>query len=428
MNGTEIKSLEDFRALRNKAHNYLLEELGYSPGVAGNYKNAWRRMQEFMQTHGIVCFDQSVAQRFLKHEFGKRTKKDLSGHERFRLNGARMLVQFFQTGEIDTPTTPTKPRPPQVLKGVIGERINQFIKYKREKESLSQIRLRCYERTLLLFWEYCKANNIDSINALNLPILLNYIKELDTNKTTIYIAISTLRNLLMYWYKQGLTLEDYSKKLPRYKRVQQPKLPSTYSKEEIEKLLSTVPRDSSIGKRNYAILLLAARLGLRASDISFLKFAYLDWEQSILSFHQIKTGKLLTLPLLSDVGNAIIDYLKYGRPKSDSPYVFLTGRPPFGRFTTSNVVTHIVQRAFKKSGIDTQGRRFGSHALRHSLGFELLQSSTTLPVISEVLGHKSTESTRYYLRIDLASMRQCVLEVPSVPASFYEQKGGIFYE
>ena len=232
---------------------------------------------------------------------------------------------------------------------------------------------------------------------------------------------------MRYWHKQGLSQIDYSAKLPKYKSIQQTKLPSTYSKEEIEQLLNSVCRGSTTGKRNYAILLLAARLGLRASDIAYLKFAHLDWEQHRLSFHQIKTGRQLSLPILADVGNAIIDYLKYGRPCSPSPYVFLTARPPYGRFTTSNVVTHVVQRAFRKSGITTGTRRFGPHSLRHSLGFELLQRSTALPVISEVLGHKSTESTRYYLRIDLTSMQQCVLQVPQVPCSFYEQKGGVFY-
>ena len=91
-------------------------------------------------------------------------------------------------------------------------------------------------------------------------------------------------------------------------------------------------------------------------------------------------------------------------------------------------MTQIVQRAFRRAGITITGRRFGPHALRHSLGFRMLQESTVLPVISEVLGHKSSESTRYYLRIDLQSMQQCVLDIPPVRDGFYMQKGGVFYE
>jgi len=140
-----------------------------------------------------------------------------------------------------------------------------------------------------------------------------------------------------------------------------------------------------------------------------------------------KTGKELVLPLLPDEGNAVIDYLRYARPESNEPYVFLTERPPYCPFPTSNVVTHVVQRAFRKAGVDTSGRKFGPHSLRHSLGFRMLEQNTVLPVISEVFGHQSTESTRYYLRIDLESMKQCMLEVPLVATSFYHQKGGMFY-
>ncbi len=192
-------------------------------------------------------------------------------------------------------------------------------------------------------------------------------------------------------------------------------------------MIGSVDRSSASGKRNYAIILIAARLGLRASDISRLKFDNLIWSSSTIEITQVKTGKELVLPLLPDVGNAIIDYLKYARPESDEPYVFLTERPPYGSFSTSNVVTHIVQRAFRKAGIDIKDRKFGPHSLRHSLGFRMLEQKTILPIISDVFGHQSTESTRYYLRIDLESMKQCMLDVPPVADNFYNQKGGYFY-
>jgi integrase len=239
--------------------------------------------------------------------------------------------------------------------------------------------------------------------------------------------LSTLRVFIGYLFNTGIIPKDYSGLIPRARIVSQPKLPSTYSKEEVAQVIKAVDRSIGIGKRNYAIILMAARFGLRASDIGRLRFDHLNWQQSRIEMDQYKTGKKLTLPILADVGNAIIDYLKYGRPKMDSPYVFLTARPPFQPFPSSNVVTHIVQRAFQKSGVSIANKRFGPHSLRHSLGFQMLQESVILPVISEVLGHQSTESTRYYLRIDLESMRQCVLDVPPVDKAFYLQKGGIFY-
>jgi len=270
---------------------------------------------------------------------------------------------------------------------------------------------------------------VKAIDEIDLTFILQYLNDLDSSKKTLVQAVLwTLRNFMKYLFLQGLTLVNYGEKIPKYKAVNQPKLPSTYSKEEIEKLISTIRRDSPMGKRNYAIVLLAARLGLRASDISRLKFEHLNWDTNQIRLKQVKTDKELVLPLLADIGNAIIDYLKYGRPPSQTPFVFLTGRPPCGPFPNSNVVTHIVQRAFRKSGINIKGRKFGPHSLRHSLSSRLLEERIVLPVITEVLGHQNTNSTKYYLRIDLASMQQCVLDVPAVSINFYQQKAGIFYE
>jgi len=276
---------------------------------------------------------------------------------------------------------------------------------------------------------FCNKKNINSIQKIDLTFLLQFIDDLDgRKKNNIFSAISNLRVFFKYVYEQNILDINYSIKIPKYKRIDQPKLPSTYLKTEIFQLISSIDRGSPMGKRNYVIILLATKLGLRASDIARLKFENIHWDTNTIEITQFKTGKKLELPLLPDVGNAIIDYLKYGRRKSEEDYVLLTGRPPFGHFTTSNVVTHVVQRAFKKAGINTQGKKFGPHALRHSLGFRMLEESTILPVISEVLGHGSTESTKYYLRIDLKSMQKCMLDTSSVPTTFYEQKGGCFYE
>jgi site-specific recombinase XerD len=151
------------------------------------------------------------------------------------------------------------------------------------------------------------------------------------------------------------------------------------------------------------------------------------WEQNTVRLVQYKTDKEIELPLLPEVGNAIIDYLKYSRQHSDEPFVFLTVRSPIIPITPGGIES-LVQHTFAQAGIDTTNRRHGPHALRHSLAGRLLERHTVLPVISEVLGHENTESTKFYLRVDLTSMRQCALDVPEVSLSFYNQKGGIFYE
>ena len=419
---------DDLLELTEKALDYLESKLFYSTRTASNYKRAWNQIVEYMLTNNLKLYDEDVGTRFLVYKFGDRKKRDLTETEKIYYNGAKMLTQFHQTGHISPPRYAPGSKKPMIFSGPFAPIANQFLNYKKDL-GLSKSSQRQYKRSFLCFFSYCQNRGVQSINSVTLSIILEYLNSLDaTKRLAVYTALWTLRSFMKYLYEEKITRVDFSKQIPKYKSTSQPKLPSTYSKEEVEQLINSVNRSSSIGKRNYAFILLAARLGLRASDIALLKFTHLQWDANRICIKQIKTGKELILPLLADVGNAIIDYLKYGRPSSTSPFVFLSARPPYGSFPNSTVVTHVVQRAFRKAGINISNRKFGPHALRHSLSARLLEEKITLPVISEVLGHASTDTTRYYLRIDLTAMQQCMLDVPPISINFYQQKGGIFYE
>jgi site-specific recombinase XerD len=421
------KQNKEFNELVSNALSYLENQLRYALNTVDDYRKVWKQIRIFMTFKGIKYYTPDVGVQVIKHKFNDRSVEELSQYKRWFIKCVLMLSEFQETSHIEIHPRPRKTQ--IVFSGPIGDLITDYLDYKRVEERLSIIRIHCYQHNLSRFLNFCNEKSIYSIREIDLVFILRFLNELDYRKgIPVSTIISVLRGFMKYAFDKKLIATDYSQKIPRYKVVIQPKLPSTYAREEIEKLISTVERSSPIGKRNYAIILMAARLGLRASDISNLKFENLHWNTSTIEIEQFKTGKELVLPMLPDVGNAIIDYLRYGRPKSAEPYVLLTERPPYGHFTTSNVVTHVVQRAFINAGINIKGKRFGPHSLRHSLGFRMLEQSTILPVISEVLGHESTQSTRYYLRIDLKSMRQCMLDVPPIPPDFYEQKGGAFYD
>ena len=125
---------------------------------------------------------------------------------------------------------------------------------------------------------------------------------------------------------------------------------------------------------------------------------------------QVKTGNPLELPLLEDVGGAIINYLKNARPKTDSDHVFVRQVPPYTDFNPG-AVGALVRVRLQKSGIHLEGKKKGSHTLRHSLASRLLEHEIPLPVISEILGHTTTETTMTYLRIDIGELKKCALEV-----------------
>jgi site-specific recombinase XerD len=418
--------ITNFDKLISDAANYMEIELSYSMVTIKNHKRNWEKIKKIMSKKGIEKYNQSVGEQIIYQKFAGRVQNSYSPQEKYFCTSVRMLTEFLKNGKI---CISPRRKEELVFEGKLGTIISEFVSYKKNEERLSQITIHSYQRSLFKFLEYCNKYKIQDVSNIDLKIIFHFIKELvSTEKIYVNLVIMSLRGFMKYIYVKKYSQTDYSGKIPKYKIVNQPNLPSTYSKDEMETLLSSMERNSTLGKRNYAIVLMIVRLGLRASDVSNLKFENLYWETSEIKIEQFKTGQKLVLPLLPDVGNAIIDYLRYGRPQSKESFVFLMERPPYGHFVTSNTVTLVVQRAILNAGISVKGRKFGPHALRHSLSLRMLDEGTAYPVISEVLGHKNSQSTLYYLRVDMKSMKQCMLDVSPVSESFYLQKGGVFYE
>lgn len=377
-------------------------------------------MYRSLSSKGITDFNSNIGRQYLLDLFGEFDYATLPKRDKDVIKIINVLCEFYDTGTLVS----SKER--IVLDGTIGKQMKQFIRH-QESLRLKPSTIKEREHYLSRFLLYLKGRNIHTMSKVNKVIILEYLTTLDRHKPSVtHMTLRAIRGFLKYLFDQGQLKVDSSVFVPRDKYVKQARLPSTYKVDEIQRMISAIDRSRPRGKRDYAMVLMASRLGMRASDIAGLKFESLLWEQSLVSFNQYKTGRLLQLPLLADVGEAIIDYLKYARPVSNEPFVFLTGRSPVAR-VYSGSVTHAVQDAFIASGVNVQHRRHGPHALRHSLASLLLEQSTVLPVITEVLGHEDSRSTRYYLRIDLTSMKQCMLDVPPVPGAFYEQKGGHFY-
>jgi integrase/recombinase XerD len=241
---------------------------------------------------------------------------------------------------------------------------------------------------------------------------------------TIYHTTCVLRRALRYLYAQGIITTDLSTVVPKLRYCKKAKIPSAYSKDEIERMVNSIDRGNPRGKRDYALILLAARLGLRASDIANLTFSSFKWDKNIIEVAQQKTGEPVTLPLLTDVGEAVIDYIRYARPKSDVPFLFLKLNAP-NDVMYANSIHHTVYARLKEAGIRIPpGKKHGPHALRHSLASALLENNVPMPVISEALGHTDTESTSVYLNIDVTRLRECAVEVSAFCRGRESQCGG----
>ena len=164
--------------------------------------------------------------------------------------------------------------------------------------------------------------------------------------------------------------------------------------------MDSIDRNSAVGKRAYAMIMLSVKYGLRAGDVTNLKFENIDWENRIIRISQNKTKEIIELPLLPEVGNAILDYLKNARRKSSLPFIFLNINGPIHP-TTSSAFYGILNKYINKSSIEKLDKRHhGPHSLRHTLASQMLKNGEELTTISATLGHSSTQVTTVYLSID----------------------------
>lgn len=171
------------------------------------------------------------------------------------------------------------------------------------------------------------------------------IRFLSTMPNTRSYVVTPVRRFLKYLYQKNYIEENLSVVFEKIKTNKSVKLPSYYTKEEIKRIENSVDRSGRVGKRNYAVILLASRLGIRASDIANLKLSNIDWDNNQIRFTQIKTKRHISLPLLAEVGNAIVDYVLHGRPETNIRNVFLTFRRPYAPLAYSAITT-IVDKSF----------------------------------------------------------------------------------
>lgn len=393
-----------------------LEKLSYSDSRINQYRSAWQRVSVFMKENDLQYYTATVGEAFIYHLIGVGRYDELDRWKKDIIQCANVLTEFLETGAVKF----RRCQKYRELQGAVGQTMQSYIAY-RKSYGISRDTIEEYKHRFQHFLSYLEDNSIYDVRLISRQHLINYFNQLGF--CTPYVRhrnLSVIKGYLRYLYDQEMTETDCSRMVPKDKFVKQPKLPSTYTKEEVKSLIASIDNSSPKGKRDYAMVLITARLGLRATDVCCLTFENIRWEQSLIILNQQKTDARIELPLLSEIGEALIDYLKYGRPKSELPYIFLHINSPYDRLNRSTLHS-IICLYLRRAGIQYEKeRKHGPHALRHSLAGVLLEKKTPVPIISEVLGHKNTESTRCYLRIDTNSLRQCALEVLPTSPAFYE--------
>jgi site-specific recombinase XerD len=218
------------------------------------------------------------------------------------------------------------------------------------------------------------------------------------------------RSLLRFLVTQGLIQPGLELALPHVRRRLHAALPRPLSETECAQVLNATADGTSIGKRNYAILTLLSRLGLRAKEVARLRLDDFDWRLGTILLRAGKTHCERLLPLDEEVGQAVVDYLRNGRPLTSHPEVFLTNDAPYQPLRTASAITHIVQRAMARTSLPP--RPGGAHLFRHSVATELVCRGASFKQVADLLGHQSLQTTAIYAKLDLNSLLQVALPWP----------------
>jgi integrase/recombinase XerD len=405
---------QTLQELASEVETYF-KSLSYTKQRIRFYQRGWSLIEQFMLENSIEFYEAKVGDAFLGRVLGKRSFSEISRKEKDIIRCANVLSEYQATGSIKFRSILKS----YLFKGEIGNLILSYLS-NRKLHGMSDDTLNNNKLYLHRFLEFLNSNQVQNLSALDKQHILQFINGLGYySKSTVHCMLSSLRGFLKYLFENGYLDCNLTYLVPKSSYKKEARLPTTYTKDEVSRLIEAVDRSNPKGKRDVAMILLAARLGLRASDICGLKFENIHWETNTIHLTQRKTKEKIELPLLVELGNAIIDYLKFGRPVSDLSYIFLRAGQPYDKLEEPTLHS-IVSFYLRQAGIDNiDKKKHGPHALRHSLAGILLEKKTPLPVISEVLGHTNTESTKAYLRIDLDSLRQCALEVLPLKSPLY---------
>lgn len=396
-----------FKSLVTNA-TQLLHRLCVTDCYINQILSLWQKVEIFMHERNLCEYTEEVQQQFLSTQSKSVCRKAYM---------IRYLLEFKETGYFRlVAKTPRKP-----LNNELENLILDFSAF-RLSHNRTEGEVKKQKVYLMIFGHFLVHKGITDLCSIRPIIFVDFAKHIVSFPINVKSKICSIIKLFFrFLLSKGIIQVNYSYTLPKFNIVKQPRLPSIYSSDEIKLIIAQIDRGSPIGKRNYAMFLLAFRLGLRDSDICQLKKENLLWEEEKIILYQKKTGVKVELPLFSDVGNAIIDYYRYARPKTDSPFVFLTQNAPYREFN-KGCLCNFIPQYIAKAGLSTCERRNGTHTLRHSLATKLLEKEVPLPVISGILGHTNSTSTMYYLRIDSKSLLHCALDVPTVSPLVYERK------
>jgi integrase/recombinase XerD len=381
-----------------------------------NYRSPTKHFLDYLQRNGLTVqtVQSSDVEKYLK-ALGRRRKSvrraDLSHSQRLSNRSAIHMLLRLVHGQWPLAAVPNTER--ELFHHQIVKEYDEWMSDLRGLCGKTRAN-RCADALRFLAWlgERGSRETLSTITVANIDAYVQW-RVSSLKRSSIKMVTAHLRSILRYLHGVG-KIPDLAPAVVGPKLYALEGIPSALQADEVNKVLQSVREDSSsIGLRDYAILSLLSTYGLRAGEITALRLEDIDWSHDRLRIRHSKTGAHSELPLLRVPGEAILDYLRKGRPKTTRREVFLRAYAPYRAFRSGSGLYTSLGLRIKAAGVTPQGKK-GPHAFRHARAASLLRSAVPLKVIGDVLAHRSTQSTMIYLKLDLKELRGIALEIPRV--------------
>lgn len=391
-----------------------MQRLGYTEGSMKFYRRRWQMLLQFALDRGETYYSEQLGIDFVEQHFRifeKDFNRTLAQKETQELRIIRMIGDF----QLHHTVLRRYYKHKEILTDPYFIEISSHFKQYCTDKDYSKITTDHYVKQSARFMDYLSSQKVTNCKEINLTLINDYIKTLaGYTYKTVEQNICSMRAFFRFLLECGELQTDFAAKTPMVQARKQTRIPSVWTVDELKKLIAAIDKGSPKGKRDYAIILLACRLGLRCSDIKNLKLENFRWEEKRLVFNQSKTREPVSLPIPSEVGWAVIDYLKYGRPKVDTSFIFVRHMAPFGSFSEDDHLNQLIKRYMELAHLPTLKKKRGMHSLRHTMASMLLEKDTPLATISDILGHIDTDSTAVYLKVDIKKLKECSLDFDEV--------------
>lgn len=322
------------------------------------------------------------------------------------LPALRHLIDFLrQQGAISCEKLPT-PRP-----SPIGHCLQSYEQYLRDARALANATIVNYVPFIRDFLKDCFGEGRVVLSRLRAEDVVRFVQRQAPrlHLKRAKLLTTALRSFLRYGCYCGDIVLDLAAAVPIVANWSMTSIPRAIPQDQVRQLLASIDRHTAVGRRDYAILLLLARLGLRSSEVVFLELDDIDWNTGNFSVHG-KAGQRSDLPLSTEVGEAIACYLQHGRPKSTCRRVFLRTKAPIDGLRGPSSLGAIVRHSLERAGINAPTK--GAHQFRHGLATDMLNQGASLGEIGELLGHRHPQTTTIYAKVDIKALRTLALPWP----------------